>query len=281
MFSWADDFFESMITIKKVQEKRKVNLISPSLESEIIKNFSWAERRVIFIDYDGTLVPFARIPEFAVPDAETMDQLQRLTGNQRNTVVLISGRDRNFLEEWFGSGNVHLIAEHGAFLKTPQREWQRMIDPDQSWKTVIAPVLQRYLDKCKGSFVEDKFSSLAWHYRNSSIETGFILAKELREEIRMLASHENKLQVLEGDKVIEIKRAGYNKGIAALNFISNAEFDCIIALGDDRTDEDVFQSLPQDSITIAIGLRTSLAKYNLRNQLEVKHFIEQLIKIDA
>ncbi len=280
VFSWAQDFFDSMIAIKKVQEKRKVNIVTPLIESEIVKTFSNAGRRVIFIDYDGTLVPYSRIPELAVPEPATIDQLRRLSGNPKTTVVLINGRDKNFLEDWFASVNIHLIAEHGAFHKAPHDEWQRTIDSDQSWKMAIAPVLQRYIDKCKGSFVEDKFSSLAWHYRNSPTDIGSTRAKELIEELRALVSHENKLQVLEGSKVIEIKRTGYDKGIAALNFIGNTEFDCIIAIGDDRTDEDIFRSLPPSAITIKIGIRTSMAKYNLKNQREVEHLIERLIERD-
>ena len=281
VFSWAQDFFDSMVAIKKVQEKRKVNIITPVIESEIVTSFYIAARRVIFIDYDGTLVPFSRIPELAVPEMETIDQMRRLTENPKTTVVLISGRDKNFLEEWFASVNVHLIAEHGAFHKAPAGEWQRMIDSDQSWKTAIALVLKRYIDKCKGSFIEEKFSSMAWHYRNSPVDIGSMMAKDLIEELRALVSHENKLQVLEGSKIIEIKRTGYDKGTAALNFIGNAEFDCIIAIGDDRSDEDIFRCLPPDSITIVIGIRASMANYNLKNQLDVKQFIEHLIECDG
>jgi trehalose 6-phosphate synthase/phosphatase len=279
VFSWAQDFYDSMIAIKKIQEKRMVNFVTPVITSEIVKSFSTASRRAIFLDYDGTLVPFSRIPELAIPEPETIDQLRRLTGSPKNTVVLVSGRDKNFLGEWFSAVDVHLIAEHGAFHKTPHGEWQTKIDPDQSWKAAFMPVLQRAINKCKGSFIEEKFSSLAWHFRNSPADIGSLKAKELTAELRTLVSHENNLQILEGNKVVEIKRSGYNKGVAALNFISNAGFDCIVALGDDRTDEDIFRSLPQDSITIAIGIRTSMAKYNLRNQLEVKQFIGRLIGI--
>lgn len=140
------------------------------------------------------------------------------------------------------------------------------------------PVLQKYRDRCNGSFIEEKFSSLAWHYRNAPYEIAAVKAKELTEELRAVVSHENKLQVLEGSKVVEVKRAGYDKGAAALKFVSEGEYDCIVALGDDRTDEDVFRSLPPESITIRVGIRTTLAKYNLRNQSEVGRFIGRLIE---
>ena len=182
------------------------------------------------------------------------------------------------MEEWLGKLNVFLIAEHGAFQKPPGGTWECTIDPDHTWKEGIAPVMQRYLDRCNGSFIEDKVSSLAWHYRNSPVEIGPVRAKELTEELRTLVSHENKLHVLEGNKVVEVKRTGYDKGLAASKFISSAESDFIVAMGDDKTDEDMFRSLPTSAITIKIGLTASLAKYNLVNQRDAAQFIGRLVK---
>lgn len=207
--------------------------------------------------------------------------MKSLADNPKNAVVLISGRDKNFLEEWFGSTNVHLIAEHGAFQKTPGEEWQCVIDTDQGWKAAIAPVLQRYTERCNGSFVEEKYSSLAWHFRNSPREMGFMKAKELKEELRTVVAHENKLQVIEGTMVVEVKRTGYDKGMAATKFISGRNFDFIMAFGDDRTDEDIFRSLPAGAVTVKIGMTTSIAKYNLINQHEVSRFANRLIETDA
>jgi trehalose 6-phosphate synthase/phosphatase len=278
IFTWAREIFDGMEAIKKEQDVRRVTLVSPAVKTAIVQSFKAAARRLLFLDYDGTLVPFSKVPKLAVPGSRTIKQLQELSENPQCDVVLISGRDKNFLEEWFGSTSVHLIAEHGAFQKSPGNEWQCAIDPDQTWKSAFIPVLQRYTGHCNGSFIEEKFSSLAWHYRNAPLEVGQLKAKELREELRTLAAHENKLQVLEGEMVVEIKRSGYNKGSAALKFMSTTRYDFIMAIGDDRTDEDIFRSLPAEAITIKIGMTTSLAKYNLANQGDVSHIIDRLLK---
>ncbi|MBN2189497.1 MAG: bifunctional alpha,alpha-trehalose-phosphate synthase (UDP-forming)/trehalose-phosphatase [Chitinispirillaceae bacterium] len=281
VFSWAKDILESLESIKKEQQQRKVNLITSAIESEIITRFRSASQRVIFLDYDGTLVPFSRIPELAIPGAQTLKQLGLLAENRRNTVVLISGRDKEFLQEWFGTLNVHLIAEHGAFQKPPGGEWLCAIDPDQGWKTAFNQILQRYADRCNGSFIEEKFSSLAWHYRNSPPEMGQMKANELKEELRTLVAHENKLHVIEGNKVVEIKRTGYDKGVAALKFVTDRKFDFIMAIGDDRTDEDIYRSLSPDAVTIKIGITTSNAKYNMINQRGVSRLIDRLNEKDV
>jgi trehalose 6-phosphate synthase/phosphatase len=277
VFSWAKDILAGLEAIKKEQELRRVNLITPAIESEIMTKFNNASKRAIFLDYDGTLVPFSKVPELATPDTMTLNQLKTLAANPSNTVVLISGRDKNFLEEWFGTINIHIIAEHGAFQKSPGGNWTCSINQDQSWKSTFIPILQRYTDHCIGSFIEDKFSSLAWHYRNSPAETGQIKVKELKEELRALVAHENKLHVLEGNMVVELKRTGYDKGLAALKFVSDQKFDFILAIGDDRTDEDIYRSLPPEAITIKIGITSSIAKYNLATQNDVSRIIGQLI----
>jgi trehalose 6-phosphate synthase/phosphatase len=278
VFSWAEHIIQGVVAIKKEQELRKVNLITVPIESRIIARYRQASRRVIFMDYDGTLVPFSKIPELAIPGEQTMVQLKLLGEDPRNTVVIISGRGKDFMEEWLGRLNAILIAEHGAFQKAPGSTWECAIDPDQAWKEAIFPIMQSYLDRCNGSFIEEKLSSLVWHYRNSPVEIGSLRAKEITEELRTLVSHENKLQILEGSKVVEVKRTGYDKGIAASKFISRIESDFIIAMGDDKTDEEIFRSLPSYAITIKVGLTATLAKYNLINQRDVARFIDQLIK---
>ena len=125
--------------------------------------------------------------------------------------------------------------------------------------------------------IEEKFSSLCWHYRNVHYEVARERVKNLVEELRTIVAHENKLQVVEGDRVIEVKRSGYDKGSAALKFVSGSEFDFILALGDNRTDEDIFQALPPEAVTIKIGLRASFARYNFVNQSEVSKFLKILI----
>ena len=278
VFTWVRDIIESLETIKKEQELRQVHLITPVFGTRIISLYAKASRRAIFIDYDGTLVPFSKILELAVPDAQTIKQLSDLSERPENTVILISGRDKNFLEEWFGSSKLHLIAEHGAFQKAPGNAWECTIDPDQAWKAILLPLLQRYTDRCRGSFIEEKACSLAWHFRNSPPEMSEFKAKELKDELRTLLAHENKLHVIEGTMVIEIKKTGYDKGVAAAKFIAQKNYDFIIALGDDKTDEDIFRSLPPEAITIKIGITPSVAKYNLANQQDVSRIIGRLLE---
>jgi trehalose 6-phosphate synthase/phosphatase len=277
VFTWAKDFFATMDHVKKEQRTLKIRLINHAIESQILQQYRQAARRILFLDYDGTLVPFSRYPETAVPGEDLLTRLQRLAAEARNTLVLVSGRRREFLHKWFGDLRAILVAEHGAFVRLPSAKWVSEVDSDPAWKRQVLPVLQRYADRCTGAFIEEKNLSLVWHYRNAGPEIALLRSQELKEELRELVAHDPRLHIMEGHKVIEVKRAGYDKGAVALRLLGLATYDFILAIGDDKTDEDLFRALPPPALTIKIGMTPSLAKYNLKDQQEVIKLMDCLL----
>jgi trehalose 6-phosphate synthase/phosphatase len=281
VFSWARDFFDMMGRSKQEQQARRIRLISPAIEDRIMQLGQEASHRMILLDYDGTLVPFSRYPESAVPGERVMTMLEQLAADPRNTIAIISGRERDFLDKWFGDMKIVLVAEHGAFIRMPPDNWSGEQDADPTWKQQVLPVLQRYAERCTGAFIDEKTLSLVWHYRNSDPGIALLRSQELKDELREIISHDGKLQVMEGHKIIEIKRAGYDKGTVALKLLSMAMYDFILAIGDDKTDEDLFAVLPAEATTIKIGLSPSLAKYNLKDQGEVARLMDRLLEADT
>ena len=277
VFAWAKDFFDTMDHVKKEQHILKVRLINRSIENQIAQKYHKASRRIMFLDYDGTLVPFSRYPEAAVPGEDLLTQLERLATDASNTLVIVSGRQREFLDKWFGGLRAVLVAEHGAFIRLVPTEWVSEVDPDPAWKRQVLPVLQRYADRCTGAFIEEKSLSLVWHYRNAGPEISLLRSQELKEELRELVSHDPRLHIMEGHKVIEVKKAGYDKGTVALKLLRLAAFDFVLAIGDDKTDEELFRALPPHAVTVKIGITASLAKYNLKDQQQVIQFMGHLL----
>jgi trehalose 6-phosphate synthase/phosphatase len=149
---------------------------------------------------------------------------------------------------------------------------------DNQWKELLFPILQRYVKRCKGTFIEEKSASLCWHYRNADVDLSDLRVIELREEISEVISHNLPLQLIEGHKVIEIKKSGYNKGTTAKKLIGSEKFDFILAIGDDKTDEELFAALPPETITIKVGKESSGAKYNIQKQSEVISFLNCLLE---
>lgn len=282
VFTWAQDYFNQFEAIRKAQDIFKVNIISPSKLKDMASHYQSASRRIFFLDYDGTLVPYAKYPEQALPTEEVLHILRNIGEDEKNTVVIISGRDTSFLEKWFGMLRLHIIAEHGAYVKNPGEKWKSMLKhgSDTEWKKIVFPIFDRYTDRCSGAYLEEKSASFAWHYRNVDPEIAALRSNELKEELNRILMQNKELQLLAGNKVIEVKRAGYSKGTAAALFLKNAHYSFIAALGDDVTDEDLFKIAPVDAYTIKVGVEPSIAKFNLMQQSDVVKFFNRLCTME-
>ncbi|HEY8784273.1 MAG TPA: bifunctional alpha,alpha-trehalose-phosphate synthase (UDP-forming)/trehalose-phosphatase [Mucilaginibacter sp.] len=274
---WVKIFMDKLKEVKQMQRSMQTRHVSGATEQSIINRYQNTNKRIIFLDYDGTLVWFRSNIEQAVPDQELYDLLKDLTDDPANEVVLISGRKHENLSEWFGNSKIYLIAEHGSWFKQQHTSWHKISGLSDNWKHDIYPLLETYVDRTPGSFIEEKSYSLVWHYRKAQKGLGELRANELMNNLRYLAGDKG-LQLLSGDKVLEIKNVEINKGKAALTLIEKNNYDFIIAFGDDFTDEDLFKALPDSAISIKVGGNLSAAKFYLRNPAEVRKLIAGFTK---
>ncbi len=275
VIQWARDFMDKLIHIKKFQQELSAKRLTQTMEGKLIDNYHQSSKRLLLLDYDGTLIPFAEKPEKAKPGKDLLRLLEALTGESKNEVVIISGRDKETLETWFGSLNGGLIAEHGAWFKEKGKDWETIEPLQNDWKEEIWPILELYVDRTPGSFIEEKEFSLVWHYRKADPELAQVRARELKDGLLDLTANLD-LGVLEGSKVIEIKNAGINKGQVALHWISKGNWDFILAIGDDLTDEDIFEVLPERAYSIKVGFGISRAKFNLDSYMDVRRLIKEM-----
>jgi trehalose 6-phosphate synthase/phosphatase len=276
---WADEFMSALNKTVEKQLDYHARKISASLKATIINDFSKAKSKIIFLDYDGTLQQFFDNPQAASPDKELYNLLDQIAATENTTLILVSGRDQETFEKWFGNRNYTLIAEHGAWKKPAGKDWVACKPVHSEWKENILPVLESYVDRTPGSLIEEKTYSLVWHYRKADIELGHLRSLELVHDISNLIFNQD-LEIMEGKKVVEIKVSGINKGTAAAEFIHNHPADFIMAIGDDWTDEFLFKELPEKAHTIKVGTENSAAKYFVNNYKEVRDFLNDLIKKD-
>jgi trehalose 6-phosphate synthase/phosphatase len=274
---WANDFINSLEGVKKLQESNYTRKVTVPFIKKLVEKYKSSEKRIIFLDYDGTLTGFHNDPQKAMPDEELYDIIEKLTANKNNTIVVISGRDKETLSKWFRKyyNNLAFIAEHGVWNKNPGSEWAMSSQIDKEWMEIIEPVLQNFVDRTPRSFIEYKNYSLVWHYRHADPDMGQQRAWELKDDLKNYIANLN-LEIMDGDMVIEIKNAGINKGIAALNKIGKNDFDFILALGDDWTDEYTFNAMPESAFTIKVGTKTTAAKYYINDVKSVRNLLKQL-----
>jgi trehalose 6-phosphate synthase/phosphatase len=272
---WAEDFIGKLSSIKHMQSRLDARRLGVSLRPPLIEAYRSGKSRLLLLDYDGTLVSFTANPAAAHPDDDLMNILSALTQAPGTEVVIISGRDKGTLQRWFGTLSMGLIAEHGVWIKGSDEGWRTIEQLSDDWKTEIRPLLDLYVDRTPGSFLEEKEFSLVWHYRKADEEFAEVRVGELKEDLAPLVDNRN-LGVFDGNHIIEVKNAGINKGRAALTWTSKKDWDFILAVGDDRTDEDTFSVLPGTAYSVKVGLQPSQARFNLESPREVRSLLRKL-----
>ena len=234
---------------------------------------------LLLLDYDGTLVPFTPTPELARPDAEVLTLLRALATRPDTEVHLVSGRPQDILEEWLGELPIWLHAEHGFVSRDPEtRHWVAAAEVGGSWREPVLAILRETTQRTPGSRVEVKTAALAWHYRMADQETGARRANELRLHLSQLLSNQP-VEILPGNRVIEIRPYGVHKGrivppLGAERLAATA----ILAIGDDRTDEDLFGALPPEAITIRVGPGDTRARFRLDGVVPVRLLLQSLVE---
>ena len=274
IFHWAESFMQAIQ--KAIQQKEApAHYLNQTTLDGIEVKYLYAGKRLFFLNYDGTLVPFGHKPQEAAPDREVLQLLHQLASDESNKIVVLCGRDRKTLGKWLGRLPIDLIAEHGAWFKESGGEWYSRMNIDGDWKPELKQLLETYARATPGAIVEEKSFSLAWHYRQVKPKLAMKRLNDIRQAL------ENKitsmgLQLEQDDMVIEIKPAHITKAWAAERWLKADRYDFVLAAGDGQSDEPMFLALPSSAITIRIGSNRTAAAYYLNNSRELKLVLNQL-----
>jgi trehalose 6-phosphate synthase/phosphatase len=218
---------------------------------------------------------FVSDPQMASPSPQVRALLHRLGSNPANEVVIISGRSKHDLQEWFGDLPLALAAEHGAFFKRRDgKNWHRATSVDPAWQAEVKELFTDYVALTPGSRIEQKDAALVWHYRTASPFHAQKNLVGLRRQLKPLLKR-YALSEKPGHKVLEVHPSDVNKGRAAQEWLLH-DFDFVLAMGDDTTDEDMFKALPPGGHSIKVGFGPSAAQYRLSGVPEVLRFLETL-----
>ncbi|MET1259792.1 bifunctional alpha,alpha-trehalose-phosphate synthase (UDP-forming)/trehalose-phosphatase [Flagellimonas sp. DF-77] len=273
---WAKEFMSVLDHQKANLETYVSRKLNKDLVESITKEYRQAGNRILFLDYDGTLTGFHKDPQKAVPDAELYDILDRLHQQPNTTLFLISGRDKETFTKWFIDRKYNMIVEHGVWISQGGASFKLLEQVKDDWIDKVQPVLESFVDRTPGSFIEKKNYSLAWHYRNTDPDFGEKRATELNTVLTGLIGNDD-ISVLNGNKVIEVKSSNVNKGRASVRMLAESNYDFIMAIGDDWTDEFMFQDLPESAVTIKVGLKKTQAKYHVEGTKKVRLFLTELM----
>jgi trehalose 6-phosphate synthase/phosphatase len=248
---------------------------------KIAEAYSMSHARLMLLDYDGTLVPLDISPQLTKVDAKTKRLLHLMASDPKNDVVLISGRDRNYLDSQWQDPPMTMVAEHGGFYKGKEQHWQQTFSYSTKWIRNTVSALKALAFQYEGSFVEEKTFSIAWHYRAIKERVTEEDKRQILAAIRVLPERQN-FRICDCEYTIELRSHGIQKGAFTSFWASKRYYDFIMAIGDGQTDEDLFKILDKTAYSIKVGKSNrSDAVYHLNSQSEVFPFLQSLLNFDA
>jgi trehalose 6-phosphate synthase/phosphatase len=261
---WAQSFLDELGTPADDRAPRVVLTPVDELDA-LVARMCNADRLLLFLDYDGTLIPFARSPELGAPDRALRDLLTELASKPGIDVHVVSGLAQSMLERWLGDLPIGLHAEHGYVSRMRRSEhWVQLEGLSDSWKEGVRRLLREATRVTPGALVEEKTATIAWHWRMAEPELGAERASELWRRLETQVRDEP-VDLVRSDKSIEIRPRGLNKGRVVERVLAATPLPLptIVAFGDDATDDDLFRALPPEAITLSVGFRPSSARYRV------------------
>lgn len=280
---WAATFLEQLesLTRQPTTTRRALGGLTAA-RNALLDRLHETDSLLALLDYDGTLVPYTATPELARPDPPLVELLSGLAARPRTEVHVVSGRGRQTLERWLGHLPIVLHAEHGFWsrgLNGP--DWSPITEVGAAWREPAIEILRDITARTPGSLIEVKDVALAWHYRMADPEAGPRRANELRLHLSQLLSNQP-VEILAGNKVVEIRPYGVHKGrivpplpperLAAM---------AVLAMGDDRTDEDLFAAVPSDAVTIRVGPGATRARFRLDGVPAARALLHSLVEAEV
>ena len=272
---WATSFLD------RLSHANEDNIVHKKVEmlhqKTVLTAYQKAKKRLILLDYDGTLMPFKENPMQAYPTSAIYRLIKALSIDPKNDVVIISGRDHETLESWLGKQAISLVGDHGLWYKFNGHDWKQTILVESDWMLSIRKVLEHYVDQMPGSFIEEKTNSLAFHYRNAEPEMVAVKMPDIKDALYSIKGT-NPIAVQSGNMVLEVKDQRVNKGIATRLFDID-QYDFIFVAGDDVTDEDMFTALP-NAYTIKVGFGQTEASTRIESPNALRALLKAFININ-
>jgi len=279
--AWSQSFLDAWRAAEPKAAAKSVKLAGKAREKALTQ-LAGARRLFLFLDNDGTLTPIASRPELAIPPKKTLDLLRRFGEFANVSITVITGRPRSFCEEHFLDLPVNVIAEHGVFAwQRDRRSWEKFFETDsqvESLKPEILRMFNLYVRYVPGSHVEEKETSLVWHYRNAVQEFAAAQAKTLTESLQQLLS-KTSLSVYMGKKTVEVRQVSANKGNAVERLLERlggrGPEDQVATFGDDTTDEDMHRA-PNVTAAVHVGAPNAFAQHYLTSPDDLRDFLAEL-----
>jgi len=272
---WVAMFYSRLDYVKEKQVELYEKIVGNKLLLKIFEAYRSSKKTLFLLDYDGTLISFLNNPEEGRPDQEIIGIISKLAEKEKNDVVVSTGRDKDVFSRWFNNQTVGLMAEHGLWNKQDGEDWQITENLNDDWKRKIEPLLESYVERTPGAYIEKKNQCFAWHYRFADPGLGEIRAREMMSTLKILI-HNLNLNIVEGNQVIEVKSSAVSKKRGFEKWVSKEHYDAVFVIGFLANSQEDYSNLNENTITVNVGDACEEAMYSIPSWKEVRILLKLL-----
>lgn len=243
-------------------------------------DFKMAKRKLIACDYDGVLSELKddASADASKPTPQTLALLEKIANQPDTTLAIITGRKKDDVESWFkDSPAIYLSAEHGGWRKI-NGEWKQHMTPDPKQIEAIVTAMRPFTERVPGSHIETKTFGVVWHYRTADPTTAQVAIPDLQLVLESITNGTGMgvYTSNSGGNIVEVKPTNMNKGGAIESLLTMTQPDFVMCLGDDYTDEHMFEACPDDAYTIRVRGGDTIAKLAVKGVPEVFDILDNL-----
>ncbi|KAF1002534.1 alpha,alpha-trehalose-phosphate synthase [UDP-forming] 1-like [Apium graveolens] len=287
---WAETFV-SELNDTVVEAQQRIREVPPVLPvKDAIKHYQQSSNRLLILGFNATLTEPVDTPGRRGGDQiramelklhpDIKEPLLELCNDPNTTVVVLSGSDRNVLDENFCEYNMWLAAENGMFLRATRGEWMTTMPEhlNMEWVDSVKHVFEYFTERTPRSHLELRETSLVWNYKYADIEFGRLQARDMLQHLWTGPISNASVDVVQGSKSVEVRAVGVTKGAAIDRILGeivhsksiSTPIDYVLCVGHFLgKDEDVYSffepELPSESI---IGLPRAKINDSLKSPVD-------------
>lgn len=252
--------------------------------SEVFQAIKETSTIALFLDFDGTLIPFANSPADVHIPQKVRTLLKKLAEHPQCRLAIITGRTLEEIKQLVAIKGLTYAAVHGweiEFSSGEMFQWNGYNQTKEAMDAIKAKAENIFAGE-QGVILEDKGVTMALHYRMVPQEKSKIIIDDFTRLVDEMNTN-SCFQILQGSKVLEVRPRGWDKGKAVSVILESMETISGILpiyIGDDTTDEDAFRMLLGKGITIVVlngRKRSTHATYSLETPSEVHRFLADVL----
>lgn len=276
---WGGVFLKDLLTAHRRSVRMRVP--KPLDTEKLAQCYRSCKRRIFVFDYGGTLTESVALPQLTKPPQEMLASLLVIASDPLNTVVVVSARPKKQVSRWLGrvAGSIYLAAENGIFLRRPgSDDFEQIFFPfSRQWMDSVKDVFQHFSERTPGSICEYNQETVGLVWTGADPEFGELMANELRYNLEAILGSMGGFEIVTGDKYLEARPARSGKRhlmqfllgmvyVGTWNTSDDKQFareqamrtafgdledqHMLVYVGDDSTDEEVFQLLSERTLKL-------------------------------